>query len=123
MRAWSAYAFAIRQSRAGSHKVGNVGASQSDSPLIAVTRSAEKDNPTMSKNPHTFLTNIAGTPGGLVASAIAFKAQNQIATFFATNGAITIDPDDAPPALPATFPHVFETPIVPPLPETLNFIP
>jgi hypothetical protein len=80
-------------------------------------------NPTMSKNPHTFLTNIAGTPGGLVASAIAFKAQNQIATFFATNGAITIDPDDAPPALPATFPHVFETPIVPPLPETLNFIP
>jgi hypothetical protein len=79
-------------------------------------------NPTMSKNPHTFLTNIAGTPGGAIASAIAFKAQNQIATFFSTNGALTIDPDDALPALPG-FPPVFETPIIPPLPETLNFIP
>jgi hypothetical protein len=79
-------------------------------------------NPAMAKNPHTFLTNIAGSPGGPVASAIAFKAQAQIATFFATDGALTIDPDDAPPALPG-FPGVFETPIVPPLPEELNFIP
>ena len=72
------------------------------------------------RNPHTFLTGIAGTP---LAAAIAFKAQTQIATFFATNGAMTIDPDAAPPALPAGFPHVFETPIVPPLPEGLNFLP
>ena len=71
------------------------------------------------KNPHTFLTNIGGTP---VAAAIAFKAQTQIATFFATDGALTIDPDSAPPALPG-FPPVFETPIVPPLPEELNFLP
>jgi hypothetical protein len=69
------------------------------------------------KNPHTFLTNIA--LGG-VATAVAFKAQTQIATFFASNGALTIDPDDAPPALPVP---VFETPIVLPLPEGLNFIP
>jgi hypothetical protein len=79
-------------------------------------------NPAMAKNPHTFLTNIAGNPGGLIASGIAFKAQNQIATFFASDGSLTIDPDEAPPALPG-FPHVFETPIVPPLPEGLNFIP
>ena len=75
----------------------------------------------MPRNPHTFLTNIARRSP--VAAAIAFKAQTQIATFFATDGALTIDPDDAPPALPAGFPPVFETPIMPPLPETLNFIP
>jgi hypothetical protein len=74
---------------------------------------------TIPKNPHTFLTGIAGGP---IAAAIALKAQNQIATFFATNGAMTIDPDGAPPAVPG-FPPVFETPIVPPLPEELNFIP
>jgi hypothetical protein len=74
---------------------------------------------TVPRNPHTFLTGIAGSP---VAAAIAFKAQTQIATFFATDGALTIDPDTAPPLLPG-FPPVFETPIVPPLPEELNFIP
>jgi hypothetical protein len=73
---------------------------------------------TVPQNPHTFLTGIGGSP---VAAAIAFKAQAQIATFFATDGALTIDPDTAPPALPPTFPPVFETPIVPPLPEGLNF--
>jgi len=72
------------------------------------------------RNPHTFLTNIA--LGG-VSAAVAFKAQTQIATFFASNGALTIDPDDAPPALPAGFPPLFEAPIVPPLPEGLNFLP
>ena len=77
-------------------------------------------HPTMSKNPHTFLTNIAGMPGGAMAQAIAIKAQTQIATFFATDGALTIDPDTAAPALPLA---LFETPIVPPLPEGLNFIP
>ena len=80
-------------------------------------------NPTMSKNPHTFLTNIAGTPGGLVASAIAFKAQNQIATFFATNGAITIDPDDAPPALPAASRRYSRRRSSRRCRRTLNFIP
>ena len=72
------------------------------------------------RNPHTFLTNIAGTP---LAAAIAFKAQSQIATFFATNGALTIDPNLAPPPLPGGVPPLFETPIIPPLPEGLNFIP
>ncbi len=64
------------------------------------------------KNPHTFLTNIAGTPP---VAAVAIGAQTQIAIFFASNGALTIDPDGAGP--------LFETPINGPLPEDLAFIP
>jgi hypothetical protein len=62
-----------------------------------------------SKNPHTFLTNIVG-PG----APFAFAAQQQIATFFTSDGLVTIDPDGAGP--------FFETPtsIVP---EDLAFIP
>jgi hypothetical protein len=67
-------------------------------------------NPGVGKNPHTFLTNIGGA-GALY----AIEAQLQIATFFASGGATTIDPDGAGP--------FFETPIAGPLPETLNFIP
>lgn len=66
--------------------------------------------PPTSKNPHTFLTNISG-PG----APYAIAAQRQIATFFASGGTTTIDPDLAGP--------FFETPIAGPLPETLNFIP
>jgi hypothetical protein len=57
-------------------------------------------------NPHTFLTNIA-TPA---TAPFALQAQVQLATFLASNGTITIDPDGAGP--------VFETPIAGPLPET-----
>ena len=46
---------------------------------------------------------------------LAVAAQQQIATFFASGGAVTIDPDGAGP--------LFETPIAGPLPETLNFLP
>ncbi|MGZ4842413.1 MAG: hypothetical protein ACXV5J_11750, partial [Candidatus Angelobacter sp.] len=49
-------------------------------------------NPTFPKNPHTFLTNLAGAPG-----AVAVGAQTQIAVFFTTNGALTIDPDGPGP--------------------------
>jgi hypothetical protein len=68
-------------------------------------------NPTLGKNPHAFITNV-GNPG---AAPFAFAAQQQIATFFASDGATTIDPDGA--AGP-----IFETPtsIVP---EDLAFIP
>jgi hypothetical protein len=62
-----------------------------------------------STNPHTFLTNVVG-PGAL----FALQAQNQIATFFASDGAITIDPDGAD--------KYFETPTSM-LPEDLAFIP
>jgi Bacterial Ig-like domain len=67
-------------------------------------------NPTLPKNPHTFVTNIA-TPA---AAPFALAAQQQIATFFTSDGATTVDPDGAAP--------FFETPtsIVP---ENLAFIP
>ena len=74
--------------------------------------------PTVTPNPHTFLTSILPPPLASNPPAyqlVARQAQAQIATFFASDGAITIDPDGAGP--------LFETPIVPPLPETLNFIP
>ena len=62
-----------------------------------------------SSNPHTFLTNILG-PG----QPFAYQAQNQIATFFASDGATTIDPDGSAP--------YFETPSSL-FPEDLAFIP
>ena len=71
-------------------------------------------NPTATgvpKNPHTFLTNI----GAAATAPYAVAAQSQIAAFFASNGALTIDPDGANP--------FFEVPIALPLPESLNFIP
>lgn len=68
-------------------------------------------DPTVPKDPHRFMTNIT-VPSLL---AIALAAQRQIAIFLASNGATTIDPDDAGP--------LFEVPIPLPLPETLNFIP
>jgi hypothetical protein len=64
------------------------------------------------KNPHTFLTNIAGPPA---VALVAIEAQTQIAVFFASNGALTIDPDGPGP--------LFETPINGPLPEDLAYIP
>jgi len=67
--------------------------------------------PSIPKNPHTFLSNIA-IPA---AAPFAVAAQTQMAVFFATGGASVIDPDGAGP--------IFEVPIVPPLPETLSFIP
>jgi len=68
-------------------------------------------NPAVPKNPHTFLTNIF-LPA---VQGVAFGAQLQIATFFATQGVTTLDPDGAGP--------LFEVPIAGPLPETLSFIP
>lgn len=67
-------------------------------------------NPTFPKNPHTFLTNLSGSPG-----LVAVGAQTQIGIFFSTNGALTIDPDGPGP--------LFEVPIGGPLPEDLGFIP
>lgn len=68
-------------------------------------------NPAVAKNPHTFLTNIGSAAG----AAYAVGAQSQIAAFFASHGTLVIDPDGPGP--------FFEVPIVPPLPEGLNFIP
>jgi fermentation-respiration switch protein FrsA (DUF1100 family) len=64
--------------------------------------------PALPANPHTFLTGVVG-PG----ATIAAQAQGQIATFFASGGTVTVDPDGA-----GTF---FETPMVGPPPEDLAF--
>jgi hypothetical protein len=66
-------------------------------------------NPTIGRNPHTFLTNLAGAT-----APFAFAAQQQIATFFSSDGAVTIDPDGSGP--------FFETPTSM-VPEDLGFIP
>jgi hypothetical protein len=66
--------------------------------------------PGLPSNPHTFLTGIGGA-----GTTIALQAQGQIATFFASGGAVTIDPDG-----PAPF---FETPMVGPPPEDLAYLP
>jgi len=67
-------------------------------------------NPSFPKNPHTFLTNLFPPAFG-----VALGAQLQIALFFASDGTLVIDPDGPGP--------LFEVPIVPPLPEDLDFIP
>ena len=64
------------------------------------------------KNPHTFLTNIGLHSGP---RNVAIGAQSQIAVFFETGGALTIDPDGPGP--------LFEVPIAGPLPEDLGFLP
>lgn len=68
-------------------------------------------NPAVGRNPHTFLTNIVN-PAQV---GYAFMAQSQIAAFFASHGALVIDPDGAGP--------YFEVPLAGALPEGLNFIP
>jgi hypothetical protein len=67
------------------------------------------ENPQLPTIPHEFLTRI-DVPGF---RAIARGAQEQIATFFASDGHMVIQPG------PARF---FETPIHGPLPENLGFI-
>jgi hypothetical protein len=64
------------------------------------------------KNPHGFLTNPT-SPIPLVA-AVSRGAQQQMGTFFASNGKKIITPEPA---------RLFEVPIAPPLPEVLGFIP
>jgi hypothetical protein len=62
------------------------------------------------KNPHTFLTDL----GNPQRAGVALGAQAQMATFFASDGSVTIDPDG--PGL------LFETPTSL-LPEDTKFIP
>jgi hypothetical protein len=65
-------------------------------------------------NPHTFLTSLP--------KAIAIEPQIQIGVFFASDGALTIDPDSVG-LLPPSVPPLFETPIAGALPEDLGFLP
>jgi hypothetical protein len=68
------------------------------------------ENPTLPRNPHQFLI-LVDVPA---VRPIALGYQAQIASFFASDGAVVIHPE------PARF---FETPIAGPLPEDLNYIP
>jgi len=61
-------------------------------------------NPAVPKNPHSFITNIASASAG----AYALMAQGQMATFFATDGATTIDPDGLGPFFETPTPTVWE---------------
>jgi hypothetical protein len=67
------------------------------------------ENPQLPTIPHGFLTRL----DILGFRAIARGAQEQIATFFATDGQVVIQPEPA---------RYFETPIRGPLPEGLNYI-
>ena len=53
-------------------------------------------------------------------ATIAIEPQIQIGVFFATDGALTIDPDSV--GFPRV-PPLFETPIAGALPEDLGFLP
>ena len=66
--------------------------------------------PTILRNPHSILVRTDQIPN----RAIARAAQEQVAVFFATDGAETIDPDGAGPP--------FEVPIEGSLPEDFGYI-
>jgi pimeloyl-ACP methyl ester carboxylesterase len=71
--------------------------------------------------PHDFMVGAVVNPNTDVKN-IALKAQQQIATFFASDGTLVIDPDDVAPALSVPTP-IFDVPIVLPLPEATNYFP
>ena len=68
-------------------------------------------DPTIPKDPHGFLVSFFN----LGVTTISLQAQEQMAFFLASDGAVAVDPDGEG--------ALFEVPIVGPLPETLNFIP
>jgi hypothetical protein len=59
--------------------------------------------------PHAFMVDVFDDPS---ATAVALAAQDQIGTFFASDGTTIINPD----------PSLFEVPIAGPLPEGLNYL-
>ena len=67
-----------------------------------------RTNRALPKNPHGFMVS-----PDTAFKPISLLAQEQIALFFASDGAEIIRPD----------PRLFEEPIVLPLPEALSFIP
>jgi hypothetical protein len=71
---------------------------------------AYAERPTLPKNPHPFMAGIGAASGF---RDIGLPVQRQIATFFASDGSVIIQPE------PARF---FEVPISSPLPEDLAYI-
>ncbi|HLJ50675.1 MAG TPA: Ig-like domain-containing protein [Bryobacteraceae bacterium] len=70
---------------------------------------ARMDHPELAADPHTYLTNVLGSPAAV---AIAIATQTQIAGFFASGGTMIPDPNSAGLMY-------FEIPAT--LPEILNF--
>jgi len=68
--------------------------------------------------PHAFL--LLANAMNTNVRAISLKAEQQIASFFASDGTHVIDPDDVSPTLSVP---IFEVPIVPQLPEATNYFP
>jgi len=83
-------------------------------------------NPKLADWPHLFLITVQVNLIGV--REVALGAQQQIASFFASNGSLVIDPDpikvinDCNLATPPTEVFAFEVPIIPPLPEGLNYL-
>jgi hypothetical protein len=74
--------------------------------------------------PHTFLGLIIN-PNNLIVQEVARGAEQQIATFFATDGTETIQPPgviNLPDGTQVPVAQFFEVPIQGPLPEGLNYI-
>lgn len=70
------------------------------------------ENPAVPKNPHPFMTRIdSAVP---LVRQVAFGAQEQVASFLASDGAAVLHPEPA---------RLFDLPIALPLPEGLNYIP
>jgi hypothetical protein len=69
-------------------------------------------DPLVPKTPHGFLLGVPPFSSEPLVNAIALGAQEQIATFFESDGSTIINPDQ----------KFFEVPIVPPLPETCNYL-
>jgi pimeloyl-ACP methyl ester carboxylesterase len=73
------------------------------------------EEPRIEHNPHPFLLFITNPAGVLpFAREVCLGAQEQVATFFASDGKEIVHPEPA---------RLFEEPIHLPLPEELNFIP
>jgi hypothetical protein len=73
---------------------------------------AVAEDATIPPNPHTFIT-VSPTSANALLRSITQGVQRQIATFFAADGTVVVQPE------PARF---FEVPLVGPLPEELNYI-
>jgi hypothetical protein len=86
-------------------------------------------NPSLSNQPHIWPHFFLAAPNFPQVAEVSLAAQEQIASFFASDGATVIDPDpvrvdhDLNPATPPREAFAFEVPILGALPEALNYFP
>ncbi len=86
-------------------------------------------NPSLPNQPHIWPHFFLAAPNFPQVAEVSLAAQEQIASFFASDGVTVIDPDpvrvdhDLDPTTPPRAAFAFEVPIVEPLPEALNYFP